>query len=251
MQRDQIIRFLDELLDVQSISDYGPQGLQVEGRPEVKKVAVGVSASAELFRLTIDAGADLLICHHGLIWDKDPRVVQGKLKQRLKLLLDHEITLLAYHLPLDAHEEHGNNALIARAMGLRDIEPFAEYHGTKIGRRGRFSAPMPRAAFIDLVKKLFGGEPLVFPFGPDPIRTVGVVSGGAQSEIDQAISAGLDAYVTGEASEFVQETAREGPITFVAAGHYRTETFGVRSLGERLSREFGLESVFLDVPNPV
>jgi len=251
MQRDQIVRFLDDLLDVQSIPDYGPQGLQVEGRPEVRKVAVGVSASAELFRRAVAAQADLIICHHGMIWDKDPRVVKGKLKQRLKLLLDQDITLLAYHLALDAHEEHGNNALIARALGLRDVEPFAEYRGTRIGRRGKFTSPMSQAAFIDLVKRTFGGEPLVFPFGPDPITTLGVVSGGAQGEIEQGIAEGLDAYLTGEASEFVQETAREGSITFVAAGHYRTETFGVRSLGERLSREFGVESVFLDVPNPV
>jgi len=251
MERDRIIRLLDELLQVDSIPDYGPQGLQVEGKPEVRKVAVGVSASAELFRRAIDAQADLIICHHGMLWDKDPRVVKGKLKQRLKLLLDHEITLLAYHLSLDAHEEHGNNALIARALGLHDVEPFAEYRGTLIGRRGRFASPMSHGAFVDLVKRTFGGEPLVFPFGPDPITTLGVVSGGAQGEVEQGIAAGLDAYLTGEASEFVQETAREGPITFVAAGHYRTETFGVRSLGERLSREFGLESVFLDVPNPV
>jgi dinuclear metal center YbgI/SA1388 family protein len=251
MERDQIIRFLDDILQVDSIPDYGPQGLQVEGRPEVRKVAVGVSASAELFRRAIAEKADLIICHHGMIWDKDPRVVKGKLKQRLKLLLDHEITLLAYHLVLDAHEEHGNNALIARALGLREVKPFAEYQGVQIGRRGTFQTPMPHAAFIDLVKKTFGGEPLVFPFGPNPISTLGVVSGGAQREIEQGIAAGLDAFLTGEASEFVQETAREGPITFVAAGHYRTETFGVRSLGERLSREFGLESVFLDVPNPV
>src|SRR5687767_4302754 len=142
MQRDHIIRFLDDLLKVDSIPDYGPQGLQVEGRPEVRRIVVGVSASAELFRGAIAAEADLIICHHGLLWDKDPRVVKGKLKQRLKLLLDHEITLLAYHLPLDAHEEHGNNALIARALGLRDVEPFAEYRGTRIGRRGRFASPM-------------------------------------------------------------------------------------------------------------
>ncbi|HET9887069.1 MAG TPA: Nif3-like dinuclear metal center hexameric protein [bacterium] len=251
MQRDRIVQFLDELLQVDSIPDYGPQGLQVEGRPEVRKIAVGVSASAELFRRAVAAQTDLIICHHGMIWDKDPRVVKGKLKQRLKLLLDHDITLLAYHLSLDAHEEHGNNALIARALGLRDVEPFAEYRGTLIGRKGRFASPMPNSAFVELVKRTFGGEPLVFPFGPDPISTLGVVSGGAQGEVEQAIAAGLDAYLTGEASEFVQETAREGPITFVAAGHYRTETFGVRALGERLSREFGVESVFLDVPNPV
>ncbi len=186
-----------------------------------------------------------------MLWDRDSRVVRGRLKERLQLLLDHGITLLAYHLALDAHEEHGNNALIARALELVDVEPFAEYRGTKIGRRGRLREPLSHGAFVDRVQRLFGGDPLVFAFGPDPVRTLGVVSGGAQGEIDQAIDAGVDAYLTGEASEFIQETAREGKITFVAAGHYRTETFGVRSLAERIAREHGLDTVFLDVPNPV
>jgi dinuclear metal center YbgI/SA1388 family protein len=251
MQRDDLVRFVDELLDVHSIPDYGPQGLQVEGKPEVRKVAVGVSASAELFRRAIEAGADAVIVHHGMIWDKDSRVVRGRLKERLQLLFDHGITLLAYHLVLDAHEEHGNNALIARALDLVEVEPFGEYRGAKIGRRGRFREPLAHAAFVDRVRRLFGGEPLVFGFGPNPVRTIGVISGGAQGEIDQAIAAGVDAYLTGEASEYVQEMAREGNITFVAAGHYRTETFGVRSLGERIARDLKLETVFLDVPNPV
>ncbi len=251
MRRDDLVRFLDELLDVDSIPDYGPQGLQVEGKPEVHKVAVGVSASAELFRRAIDAKADAVLCHHGMLWDRESRVVRGRLKERLKLLLDHGITLLAYHLVLDAHEEHGNNALIARAMELTEVEPFGEYRGTLIGRRGRFAEPLPHAAFIDRIRRVFGGEPLVFPFGPNPLHTLGVVSGGAQGELDQAIAAGVDAFLTGEASEFVQESAREAKLTFVAAGHYRSETFGVRSLGERITRDLGIEAVFLDVPNPV
>ncbi len=251
MHRDELVRFLNDRLRVDSIPDYGPQGLQVEGKPEIRKVAVGVSASAELFRRAIAEGADLVLCHHGMLWDRDPRVVRGRLKQRLKLLLDHDVSLLAYHLVLDAHEVHGNNALIADALGLVDVAPFADYRGAKIGRRGRFARPLPHGALVELVKRVFGGEPLVFAFGPDPVRTLGVVSGGAQGEIDQAIAAGLDAYLTGEASEFVQEVARESGITFVAAGHYRTETFGVRSLGDAIARELGLEVVFLDVPNPV
>jgi dinuclear metal center YbgI/SA1388 family protein len=251
MRRDDLVRFVDDLLNVHSIPDYGPQGLQVEGKDEVRKVALGVSASAELFRRAVAVNADAVICHHGILWDRDSRVVRGNLKKRLKLLLDHEITLLAYHLVLDAHEEHGNNALLARAFELTDVEPFVEYNGAKIGRRGRFREPLAHAAFVDRVRRVCGGEPLVFGFGPDPVRTLGIVSGGAQSEIVQAIQAGVDAYLTGEASEFVQESAREAQLTFVAAGHYRTETFGVRSLGERIGRELGIETVFLDVPNPV
>jgi len=251
VERDVVVRFLDELLDVKSIPDFGPQGLQVEGKNEVTKVAVGVTASLELFRRAAATGADLVICHHGMLWDFDSRVVRGPLRERLRLLLDHGITLLGYHLVLDAHEEHGNNALIARELGLTAVEPFGEYRGALLGRRGAFPRPVPRDELGARLGAVFGGEPLVFPFGPDPVRTIGVISGGAVNDFGQAIEAGLDAYVTGEAKEFVQETAREAGITYVAAGHYRTETFGVRSLGRRLEREFGLPWEFIDIPNPV
>lgn len=251
MERDRIVRFLDDLLEVRSIQDFGPQGLQVEGKEEVRKVAVGVTASQELFRRAVDAGADLVICHHGMLWDFDSRVVRGPLRERLRLLLDHGITLLGYHLVLDAHEEHGNNALLARALGLRDVRPFGDYRGALLGRRGTFAEPVPLASLAERVRSVCGGDPLLFPFGPDPVRTIGVISGGAVNDFGQAIEAGLDCYLTGEVKEFVQETAREHGVTYVAAGHYRTETFGVRSLGERLEREFGLPWEFIDVPNPV
>lgn len=251
MERDRIVGFLDDLLSVGAIVDFGPQGLQVEGKNDVSKVAVGVTASQELFRRAIDAKADLIICHHGMLWDFDPRVIRGPLRERLRLLFDHGITLLGYHLVLDAHEEHGNNALIARELGLADVEPFGDYRGTLLGRKGRFPEPLSHAAFADRLRGVFGGEPLVFPFGPDPVETIGIISGGAVNDFSQAIEVGLDAYLTGEAKESVQEIAREAQTTYVAAGHYRTETFGVRSLGKRLEREFGLPWEFIDVPNPV
>lgn len=251
VHRDEIVSFLDRLLSVGSIPDFGPQGLQVEGRAEVRKVAMGVTASAELFRRAAQAGADLVICHHGILWDHAPGVVRGSFKERLQLLLEHGTTLLGYHLVLDAHEEHGNNALLARAFGLVDVEPFGEYRGTLIGRKGRFPAPVPRSALAARVAQAVGGEPLVFAFGPDPVRTIGLISGAAVSDFSQAIDQRLDAYLTGEVKEHVQELAREERITYVAAGHYRTETFGVRSLGDRITREFGIPCEFLDVPNPV
>jgi dinuclear metal center YbgI/SA1388 family protein len=251
MHRDRIVAFLDDLLDAGSIPDFQPQGLQVEGRDDVNKVAVGVSASVELFRRAADWGADLIICHHGLFWDGDSRVVRGGLKERLRLLLENGITLLGYHMVLDAHDEHGNNALIARALGLRDVEPFAEYKGAAIGRKGRFEPPLSHDDFVARIREVVGGDPLVFPFGPDPVRSLGLVSGAAPSDLHLAIAEGLDAFLTGEVREFVQETAREEKVTYVSAGHYLTETFGVRSLGERLEKEFGLEWTFLDVPNPV
>lgn len=251
MERDRIVRFLDELLDVGSIPDFGPQGLQVEGKPDVSRVAVGVTASIALFRRAVDLGADLVICHHGMLWDHDSRVVRGPLRERLRLLLDHGVTLLGYHLVLDAHEEHGNNALIARELGLSGVEPFGEYRGALLGRRGELPQPLPLSELGARMQAVFGGDPLIFPFGPDPVRTIGVISGGAVNDFAQAIDAGLDAYLTGEAKEFVQETAREAGTTYVAAGHYRTEVFGVRSLGERLEAEFGLPWEFIDIPNPV
>ena len=249
--RDRIIEFLNELLAVGSIRDFQPQGLQVEGKPDVRKVAVGVSASVELFRRAVEEGADLVVCHHGLFWDGDSRVVRGGLRDRLRLLLENGITLLGYHMVLDAHDEHGNNAIIARKLGLKGIGPFGEHEGIAIGRRGRFDPPLPLADFRRKLANLFDGDPLVFPFGPDPVRTLGVVSGAAPADLHRAIELRLDAFLTGEPREFVQELAREERITFVAAGHYATETFGVRSLGERIAKEFGVTSVFLDVPNPV
>lgn len=251
MDRDRIVTFLNDLLGVGTIPDYGPQGLQVEGKAEVRKVAVGVTASVELFRRAVEVGADMIICHHGMLWDFDSRIVKGGLKRRLGLLLENEITLLGYHLVLDAHEDHGNNALIARHLGLTSIEPFGEFKGHWIGRRGRFPQPVSLDEFRQHLRDVFGGEPLVFPFGPDPVVSVGVVSGAAVNDVSQAVEAGLDAYITGEAKEFVQEFVREAAITYVAAGHYRTETFGVRSIGELLHRQFGVEQVFIDVPNPV
>jgi dinuclear metal center YbgI/SA1388 family protein len=251
MHRDRVVRFLDELLSAGSIPDFGPQGLQVEGKDEVRKVVVGVSASAELFRRAVERGADLVVCHHGMFWDGESPVVRGGRRERLKLLLDHGISLAAYHLVLDAHDVHGNNAILARELGLTRVEPFGEYHGVAIGRKGTFDPPLARADLIARVRDATGGEPLVFPFGPDPVRTLALISGAAVREFHDAIAGGADAYLTGEVKEFVQETAREERVTYIAAGHYRTETFGVRSLGRVLEEQLGLDCEFLDVPNPV
>ncbi|NNE44682.1 MAG: Nif3-like dinuclear metal center hexameric protein, partial [Gemmatimonadetes bacterium] len=225
MHRDELVSFLDELLDVHSIEDFGPQGLQVEGKDDVRKVAVGVTASIELFRRAAEWGADAVICHHGMLWDFDPRIIKGPLRERLRILFDHGISLLGYHLVLDAHEEHGNNALLARELGLTDVEPFAEYRGHLLGRRGRFDPPLSHTELEARVKQVLGGDPLMFGFGPDPVRTLGLVTGGAVNDFRQAIDAGLDAYLTGEVKEHVQELAREEKVTYVSAGHYRTETF--------------------------
>jgi dinuclear metal center YbgI/SA1388 family protein len=251
MLRDDLLSYLNEYLRVADYRDYGPQGLQVEGRPEVRKLVSGVSGSVTLFEGAAAAGADMVIVHHGIFWDRDPRVVKGGLKRRLELLLQNGITLAGYHLCLDAHPELGNNILAARGLGLERIEPWCEYNGKTIGFRGEWAAGRGPDEALRVINELYGSESLAFLFGPDPVRTVGIVSGGAQGEIGKAIEAGLDMYVTGEASEFVMNTAREGRMHFVGAGHYNTERLGIRALGEHLAARFGVEHEFIDVPNPV
>ncbi len=249
--RDRLLGYLDELLDARRGRDFGPNGLQVEGAAEVRKIATGVSACLELFEEAHRRGADTVLVHHGIFWDGTPAPVVGHRRARLQALLGHDLNLIAYHLPLDRHPRLGNNALAAQAFGLVDVAPFAEYEGLPIGFRGRFPEPLAAPELARRCVAIFGQEPLVFPFGPDPVRTLGIVSGGAQREVHQAIDAGLDAYLTGECSEWVMNIARESRIHYLAAGHYATERLGIRALGEHLRDELGLEVEFIDVPNPV
>jgi len=240
-----LIGHLDALLNPSAYADYGPNGLQVPGKDRIGTVVTAVSASAALFEHAAGQGADLVLVHHGLFWGSTGPV-DARLKRRLKLLFDHDIALAAYHLPLDAHPEVGNNALLARAIGATDPEPFAG-----IGVRARLDAITPDELHARVREATGGREPLSFLAGPDPVRTIGIVSGGAAKQLDDAIAAGLDAFVTGEPREPVMNDAREVGIHFLAAGHYATETFGVRALGDRLAAEFGIKHLFADLPNPI
>lgn len=248
--RDDILAYLHDYLRVADWRDYGPQGLQVEGRREVRKVVSGVSGSVALFEAAAAAGADMVVVHHGIFWERDSRVVKGGLKRRLELLLQHGITLAGYHLCLDAHPEVGNNVLAARGLDLANIRPWAEYNGKPIGFRGEWSG-VPAADAVRRVNQLYGSDSLAFLYGPETVRRVGIVSGGAQDQVRQAIEEGLDLYITGEASEFVMNTAREGGIHFLAAGHYNTERLGIRAVGAHLAEKFGVQHEFIDIPNPV
>jgi len=247
---DEILRYLHDYLRVADFRDYGPQGLQVEGKPEVRKVVSGVSGGVALFEAAAAAGADLIIVHHGIFWDRESRVVKGGLKRRLGLLLEHEMTLAAYHLCLDAHPEVGNNVLAARGLGLENLRPWAEHNGRLLGYRGEWPGK-PVADAVRDVNALYGSESIAFLFGPDPVREVGIVSGGAQSDVRTAVEDGLDLFITGEVSEFVMSTAREGGIHFLGAGHHNTERLGIRALGEHLAERFAIEHEFIDIPNPV
>lgn len=249
-ERDEILAYLDHYLSAGEIRDYGPQGLQVEGAAEVDTMVTGVSVSAELFERAADLEAQLILVHHGLFWDRDRRVVRGALRRRLSLLLEHEITLAAYHLCLDRHPEVGNNILAARGLDLRTIEPFGRYESWTLGYRGTLP-PTPVEEVVERIDRFYGSDSLVFPYGPALVTSVGIISGGAQRELEQAIAAGLDMYVTGEAGEFVMHMAKEAGIHYVASGHYNTERVGIRALGEQVGRCFGVDVHFIDLPNPV
>jgi dinuclear metal center YbgI/SA1388 family protein len=249
--RDEIVAYLDELLEIDSFTDYGPNGLQVPGAEEVSLVATGVSAQRELFEQAAADGAQLVLCHHGLFWDFHPRTVGPAMKERLRILFDADVSLAAYHLPLDAHPEVGNNALICAALGLDRTEPFAEHKGRAIGCLGRSVGGIPFRVLRERCASVFGQEPFVWDAGPDTVHTVGVVSGGAPGNFGEAIARGVDAFITGETAEHVMAEARENRVHFIAGGHYATETFGIRRLGELVAERFGVEHRFVDIPNPI
>jgi dinuclear metal center YbgI/SA1388 family protein len=243
--RDEILAYADELLDLASFPDYGPMGIQVIGAEEVTKLACGVSASRELFERAAEAGAQLVLVHHGLFWDRDSRVVDARMKGRLKALFEADLTLAAYHLALDAHPEVGNNALLARELGIEVEEAFRE-----IGFGGRFAEPPTIDELTTRIRELLDREPVVFPYGPERVRRIAIVSGGAAASVAEAAAAGYDAFLTGEADEPTMMSARELRIHFVAGGHYATETLGVQALAARLAERFGLDWEFVDLPNP-
>lgn len=249
--RDDLVAYLDEYLSASEGADMAPNGLQVEGAREIRKIVTGVSACHELFVEAARLGAQAVLVHHGIFWDGMPRQLVGWQFRRVEALVRADLNLLAYHLPLDRHPEVGNNAVAATRLGLVDLQPFGEYKGLPVGFRGRFPESVPADELLSRAESLYGQQPLAFAHGSERVATVGVVSGGAQSEIHQAIGAGLDAYITGEVSEWVMNIAREAGIHFLACGHYATECLGVQALGDHLADRYGIEVEFVDIPNPV
>ena len=247
----ELVGYLDQLLSPGDFADYGPNGLQVPGPERVEIVATGVSAHRELFEQAAATGAQLVIAHHGLFWDFHPRSLSPAMKERLRLLFDNDMGLAGYHLPLDAPPEVGNNALICEALGLERSEPFGEHRGRSIGFVGRSADGVPFDELRRRCVDVFGQEPFTWDSGPELVRSVGIVSGGAASSFVEAIAVGLDAFLTGEPAEHVMADARESGTHFLAAGHYATETFGVCRLGQLLAEEFGVRHEFLAAPNPI
>lgn len=250
MQRDKLTRYLNEYLDAGSFQDYCPNGLQVEGRAEVTKVISGVTASVELIRGAVERGADAIVVHHGILWKGATPTYTGGYRERVRLLLANDVNLYGFHLPLDAHPVVGNNVQLAAALGLSECAPFGEYNGKQIGTVAQAGG----ISIDELTGRVRAGlqrEPIVVAGGPARIERVGIITGGAQGELVQAIASGFDAYITGECSEQNYHQAKEEGIHFIAAGHHATERGGPRALGEHLAAQFGLAVEFLDVPNPV
>jgi poly(A) polymerase len=251
-ERDAIVAFLDDYLAIGTFRDICPNGMQVIGRPEVRRVALGVSANLELIEQATRVNADLIVCHHGLFTDRDPRPILERQKRRLKALFGADITLLGYHLPLDAHPEIGNNALWLRRLGFTVASlDFGQYQGQAIGAIGEREQPLPIARLAELVAEVAGGQPRVYAHGPALVRRLAVATGAAPGSLAEAVARGCDAYLTGETAEGTQAIAREERANFIAAGHYNTERLGVQALGDLLRQRFGVETIFIEVANDV
>jgi dinuclear metal center YbgI/SA1388 family protein len=250
MQRDELTTFLTNYLKSDEYNDDCPNGLQVEGAKEVKKIFTAVSASVELFEIAAAEKADTIVVHHGIIWNFERPLYTGGYRERIRLLLANNINLYGFHLPLDAHAEIGNNALLCRRMEVNNMRPFGDVKGQYIGMKGEIDK-IDKGTFFNRISNLVDRDPLIFDYGPEKIEKVGVISGGAQKYLYQAVSAGLDVFLTGEVSEHIMHYAKEEKIHFVSAGHYATEKFGVIALGDLLKKQFDIEITFIDIKNPV
>ncbi len=241
IQRDSLLKNLYKYLDVQSAPE--ANGLQVEGGKNISKIVFGVSANMALFEAAKKAGADTVITHHGLIWDK-PQKITGVFGARVKFLVRNNINLISYHLPLDKHPVVGNNACLARLLGIEKKAPFGLYHGINIGFKGK----LKKAKKIEDIYKLLGGECLAF--GPQTVKSAAFVSGGAHDMVEQAAEQGADLYICGSRDEYIREYCREAKINFIAMGHYNSEKLGVQALMVYIKKHFKVKVCFIDIPNP-
>lgn len=244
--RVELIHYVENLLLQQGFKDYCPNGLQVEGTAQIRKLATGVTASLATIEAAIATGADTLLVHHGLFWRGYDGRVTGWMRKRLGLLLAHDINLLAYHLPLDAHAELGNNAQLGLRLGLSATGRFGDQQLGWIGA-GNFADASVLAQHVEAT---LGRAVVCVPGRTGPIRTVAWCSGGAQGYFEDAIAAGADAYLTGEISESQAHIAKESGVAFLACGHHATERYGVRALGAHLASACALEHVVIDIDNP-
>jgi dinuclear metal center YbgI/SA1388 family protein len=246
-----IVEYTNTLLDISQFSDYCPNGLQLQGKSEVQCLIGGVTASRDLIDSAIDAGADAILVHHGYFWKGEQACITGIKYERIRRLIDAGISLLAYHLPLDAHAEYGNNVQLARQMGFAIQGGFARHGTIDIACYGQLSEGLSAASLAERLHAVLRREPLYIQGHDREIQRLGWCTGAAQGYIEEAAALGLDAFISGEVSEHTWHVARELGIDYFAAGHHATERYGVMALGEHLSERFSLEFSFKDLFNPV
>ena len=241
VERDTLIKDLGKYLDVAANPEHN--GLQVQGKTQINKIAFGVSATMALFKEAAAFGADMIIVHHGLFWNK-VQPITGVFGQRIAYLVKKDINLAGYHLPLDKHKDIGNNACLAKLLKLKDLKPFGTYHGQEIGFIGKTT----KICDIEKIHKLLQGEALFC--GPKKIKTIAIVSGGAHDMLEEAVLAKADLYITGSRDEYITEYCREAKINFIAMGHYNSERLGVQALMNYVSKKFKVQTKFIDIKNP-
>ncbi|MGY8839518.1 Nif3-like dinuclear metal center hexameric protein [Candidatus Njordibacter sp. Uisw_039] len=250
IERQELMSYLDGLLQPDQFNDYAPNGLQVEGVEKIQRVVTGVTASQALIDQAIARGADVLLVHHGYFWRNEGSPLVGIKKHRIKSLMVHDINLMAYHLPLDCHPELGNNAQLGKLMGW---VPDAHMQSSGVTGLGLYATLPAGCTGIEVqrhLSRVLGREALHIDIPSKPIKRIGWCTGGAQGMIEQAVALGLDAYVSGEISEATVHVARENGVHYFAAGHHATERYGAMALAAHLQQELGLDCEFVDVPNP-
>lgn len=247
----ELVQHCDQLLEASSFRDYCPNGLQVEGRAEVRRLVTGVSASQALIEAAIEAGADALLVHHGYFWKGEDARITGMKRSRLQRLLAADVSLIAYHLPLDAHASLGNNAQLAQRLGLHTLGCSGEAGGPELLFYGEPEQPCTAAELAARIETGLQRKPLHIAGADKSLRRIAWCTGAAQSYIELALAQGADAFISGEISEPTVHVARECGIHYFAAGHHATERYGVQALGEHLAQQFGLEHRFIDIDNPV
>lgn len=246
--RNEIISYLNDYLAIEQISDKSMNGLQVEGPAEITKIGLATDAALATYQKAADAGAQMLIVHHGFIWGGLKYIV-GRNFDHIQFLIENKLNLYAAHLPLDMHPEVGNNALLANMAKLKRIKPFGEYMGTPVGFSGTLPLPLSVKELEVLYEKELDTTANTVAFGPDKIESVAIVSGGGASTLEEAIDKGFDCLITGEGTHEKYHQAKEGNIHLMYLGHYKTETCGVIALGQKLTEQFpDLETVFIDEP---
>jgi dinuclear metal center YbgI/SA1388 family protein len=251
VQLEELLQFLDNCLQPGRFQDYCPNGLQVEGRADVERLVTGVTASQALLEEAVAWGADAVLVHHGYFWKGERPEIVGIKRRRIAALINNDISLIAYHLPLDAHPELGNNARLGQLLGLGEPRPLLEDDAASVGNIADLQDPVPAAEIIARVAQLTRRAPL--HIGPEDglVTSIAWCTGAAQGYIESAVAAGADMFITGEVSEPTVHIAREEGIHFVAAGHHATERYGVQALGDYLAARLDLQHRFIDIDNPV